>query len=100
MSDFFARRDLGAVTSFADPLAKFDFGFESDEHLVHNDAGLKSGISLEVSFDGQDVHGRAQANGPSKVISWSNHVRKAIWVRKDPTSPLGSVFVEVIATTR
>ena len=59
------------MTSFEDPQSKFAFQFESAEQLIHNDADPTSGISVEVSFDGVNVHGRLQCNGPSKVVNWS-----------------------------
>jgi hypothetical protein len=100
MADFYDRRDLAAVTDFADPLSKFTFGFESDEQLAHNDAAPTSGIAVEISFDGVNVHGRLQAAGPSKVVNWSSHVRRYIWVRRLAGTPAGPTPVEVMATTR
>jgi len=100
MADYYDRRDLAAVTDFNDPLSKFSFEFESDEQLVHNDAPSTADIAVEMSFDGQNVHGRLQSSGPSKVVSWSSHIRKAIWVRRVAGGPAVPVPVEVMATTR
>lgn len=100
MSDYYDRRDLSLVTDFSDPLAKFPFDFESDEQLVHNDSPPTSTITVEVSFDGQNVHGRLQSNGPSKVVNWSGHHRKCIWVRRVAGGPASGCMVEVMATTR
>lgn len=100
MADFYDRRDLSAVTDFADPLAKFPFQFEADEQLVHNDSPPTSVIAIEVSFDGEHVHGRCQSNGPSKVVSWSGHLRKGLWVRRVAGGPPTGCMVEVMATTR
>jgi len=97
MADYFVRRDLAGVVDFADPLAKFAFQFESQEQTVHNDNASASSV-LEVSFDGQNVHARLQGTGPSKVINWSDHVRKQVWVRS--TGGSGARWVEVLAVTR
>lgn len=94
MSDFFERRDMASVTAFTDAGSKFIFNFESSEQLVHND----SVETVEVSFDGQDVHARLQPSGPSKVINWSGHIRRVLWIRRTGVGG-GSKFVEVIAST-
>lgn len=100
MSDYYDRRDLSLVTTFADPLAKFVIDFESAEQLVHNDSPPTSGIVIEVSFDGEHVHGRLQSNGPSKVVNWVSHLRRVVWVRRVAGGPATGCWVEVMATTR
>lgn len=96
MSDYFQRRDMQAVVSFSDPLARFEFEFEGYEQLVFNE----SNVALEISFDGQAVHARSNPTGPSSVIHWSEHIRKRVWVRRESGTGGGSKFVQVLATTR
>jgi hypothetical protein len=98
VSDFYDRRDLSAVVAFSDPLSKFSFNFEAGEQLIHNDSLPTSGNVVEISFDGVEVHARLQSNGPSKVINWSDHLRKYVWVRS--VAPQAGCWVEVMATTR
>jgi hypothetical protein len=96
MSDYFQRRDMSNVTAFTDPLAVFVFEFESYEQLIFNE----SNVAFEISFDGQDVHARSNATGPSSVIHWSDHIRKRVWVRRESGSGGGTKYVQVLATTR
>ena len=96
MSDYYKRRDMQAVTAFTDPLALFEFEFESYEQLVFNE----SNIAFEISFDGNDVHARSNATGPSSVIHWSEHIRKKVWIRRESGTGGGTKYVQVLATTR
>jgi hypothetical protein len=98
MTDIFFRRDIGTVSSFTDSDALFDFPQETREQTVHND-NASAAVVLEVSFDGVNVHARLQGTGPSKVIHWSDHVRKRVYVRKASGSPDGTANVEVLAHT-
>jgi hypothetical protein len=97
VADFYARRDLSAVTAFTDPNSIFEFGFETTEQLVINKG---SGVSFEVSFDGENVHGRLDPTGPSSAMNWVDHVRKKLWIRRVAGGPAGAKFVEVLANTR
>lgn len=99
MADFFARLDISTVNSFTDPGAFVPFEFESTEQTVHNDNSNAAAV-VEVSFDGVTVHARLQGTGPSKVINWSDHVRKKLWLRRAPGGPAGARMVEVLAVTR
>ncbi len=99
MADFFARVDIAAITSFTDPGSLIPFEFESTEQTVHNDNSNANAI-VEVSFDGVTVHARLQGTGPSKVINWSDHVRKKVWLRRAAGGPAGARMVEVLAVTR
>ena len=94
MADFFNRRNVAAVMAFTDASAIFEFGFEATEQLIHNDGNG----TVEVSFDGVNVHARLQITGPSKVVHWSDHVRRRVWVRNAGGG--GPRNVEVLATTR
>lgn len=94
MADFYKRFDVSAVTAFTDPLSLVEFQFESREQLVFNE----SNAVLEVSFDGQNVHARLNATGPSAVIHWSDHVRRKLWVRRIGAGG-GSKFVQILAVT-
>lgn len=97
MADFFDRRDLKGVTSYADPRAQFEFLFDATEQLVHNDA---NNGTLELSWDGVNVHARLQSSGPSKAIVWSDHLRRRVWLRDATPSTSGARNVEVYAVTR
>lgn len=97
MSDFYDRRDVSAITTFTDVNSLFDFKFESDEQLVYNDSNKSA---VEISFDGEAVHGRLEPFGPSKSISWSKHLRKRVYARKVPDAETAAVIVQVYATTR
>lgn len=97
MSDFYDRRDVSSLSSFTDAAALFDFKFEADEQLIYNDSNKSA---VEISFDGQAVHGRLEPYGPSKTISWSGHLRKRAYVRKVPDADSAPLVVQVYATTR
>ena len=99
MADFFTRVDISAITAFTDAGALIPFGFESTEQTVHNDS-TNAGAVVEVSFDGVEVHARLQGTGPSKVINWSEHTRRKLWLRRAAGGPAGARFVEVLAVTR
>lgn len=86
---------MAAVTAFTDPLSLFEFGFEAPEQLTFNE----SNVIMEISFDGQNIHARMNATGPSAVIHWSSHVRRKLWVRRVGAGGSGK-FVQVIAATR
>lgn len=99
MADFFDRRDIQAITAFTDPGSLVEFQFEAHEQTIHNDNSNASSI-VEVSFDGVTVHARLQGTGPSKVINWSDHVRRKVWLRRAAGGPAGARFVEILAVTR
>ena len=99
MADFFTRIDIQAVLNFTDAASLIPFEFESTEQTVHNDNSNAAAV-VEVSFDGQNVHARLQGTGPSKVVNWSEHVRKKLWVRRAAGGPAGARFIEVLAVTR
>jgi len=96
VADYFARRNLGAVTAWTDVLAVFPFLFDADEQLVRNEHKT---ATLEVSFDGENVHARMVGSTPSTVIMWENHVRRSCWVRR-ADGGAGDLWVTVMATTR
>ena len=79
MSDFYDRRDLQAVTDFADPLALFEFGFEAPQQSVLNDT---SDTTFELSWDGLNVHARLASTGPTAAIAWEDHSRSRCFVRR------------------
>jgi hypothetical protein len=97
MPDFFDRRDLANVTSFTDPAARFDFRFEAPEQLIFNES---VNTTYEVSWDGENVHGRLEPTGPSKVINWTDHIRRVVFVRRVAGGPAGTRSVVVMAQTR
>jgi hypothetical protein len=97
VSDFYGRKDVSGIAAFSDAASLFNIAFESDEQLIYNDS-LKSAV--EISFDGEAVHGRLEPFGPSKTISWSGHLRKRVYVRKVPDADLNPLIVIVMATTR
>lgn len=98
MPDFYSRRDMSTVTSFADPNAQFAFPFLAEEQLIFNDS---SDTIFEVSFDGQAVHGRVDFQGLSKAINWTNHCRNIMWIRRLASSGgIGEKIIQVLATTR
>jgi hypothetical protein len=99
VADFFTRIDIQAITAFTDAGSLIPFLFEATEQTVHNDNSNAAAI-VEVSFDGQNVHARLQGTGPSKVVNWSEHVRKKLWVRRVAGGPAGARFIEVLAVTR
>lgn len=98
MADFFTRIDISAILDFSDPASLIPFEFESTEQTVHNDNSNAAAI-VEVSFDGVKVHARLQGTGPSKVINWSGHVRRKVWLRRAAGGPAGARMVEVLAVT-
>jgi hypothetical protein len=98
VADFFTRIDISAITDFTDAGSLIPFDFESIEQTVHNDNSNAASI-VEVSFDGVRVHARLQGTGPSKVIHWSGHVRRKLWVRRVAGGPGGARMVEVLAVT-
>ena len=80
----------------SDADALFDSGFEADQQLIFNEAGAEV---VEVSFDGVNVHGRLEASGPSQAVSFSQHTRKKLFVRR--TGAGGPAMnVVVLANTR
>lgn len=99
MADFFKRLDVSSIAAFTNPSSLVDFLFEASEQTVHNDAS-NAGAVVEVSFDGVNVHARLQGTGPSKVINWSDHVRRRMWIRAGAGGPAGARFVEILAVTR
>lgn len=99
MADFFLRVDIASVNNFTDAGALVWFDFESTEQTVHNDTSSAAAV-VEVSFDGVNVHARLQGTGPSKVINWSQHTRRRLWVRRAAGGPSGPRFVEILAITR
>jgi len=99
VADFFTRVDIAAINAFSDPGSLVEFQFESTEQTVHNDNTNAASV-VEVSFDGVNVHARLQGTGPSKVINWSEHVRRKLWLRRAAGGPSGARFVEILAVTR
>ena len=97
MSDFYVRTDIAAITNFTDAGSLVEFPFEAHEQTIHNDNANASAV-VELSWDGVNVHARLQGAGPSKIISWADHVRKRLWLRS--TGPAGARIVEVLAVTR
>jgi hypothetical protein len=95
MADFAARRDMAAVVAFTDALAVFEFEFEADAQVIINE----SNAVMELSWDGQNVHATLVNNQPSSVISYADHVRKKLWIRRVAGGG-GAKFVQVIASTR
>jgi hypothetical protein len=99
MSDFFNRADYTAVTAFTDPGSLVEFKFDATEQTIHNDNTAADAI-VEVSFDGINVHGRLAGTGSSSVLTWSDHLRTKVWIRRVAGGPLGARMVEVFGSTR
>ena len=94
MPDFGQTRDLVAAVAFTDPDAVFVFGFEADAQTIINE----SNSTMEVSWDGVNVHATLTP-GVLEVVSYSDHLRPRVFVRKVGPA-LGTKNVQVIAATR
>lgn len=95
MPDFYQSVDVQAANAFTDATALVSFGFEATSQVLLNG----SDIPVEVSFDGVNVHATLRTTGPSVTISWSDHLRKALYLRRAGAGA-GAKLVDVFAYTR
>lgn len=95
MADFYVRKDISAVTAFTDTAAQIEFGAEMEVQAVFNEAGAEP---IEVSWDGVAVHARLLQTGPSQAMTWDNHKRRKMWVRRTGVGG-GAMNIQVLAFT-
>lgn len=102
MSVYFAKRDLGSVTTFSDAASLFDFKFDSEYLEVCNSS---SSVAFELSFDGIGVHGYlfpTVASSPpvgAAICRFDDHTSSKLYIRRAAGSG-GTHEVTVRAWTR
>lgn len=67
-----------AITPLTASFEKFDFQRTMDSHQLVNDSALGSGLNLEFSYDGTNVHGILY---PCDVATYDNRRRNKIFLR-------------------
>lgn len=94
MPDFYVRRDLQLVTAFTQAAALVDFDCELPQQTVRN----RGPATVEVSFDGINVHAVIDADGSfGCVTAWDHHKRKRLWLRA--VAPAAPNPVDVLAAS-
>lgn len=90
VKDFFQKVDVANASSWSE--VSFA-GVPPDEQTLVN----LSGVVVEISFDGSNVHGELAATGATSVLEWNDHTRGAVYLRRQTGTGGGPLYVHVYA---
>jgi hypothetical protein len=94
MGDFFQKVDISNLTTFT----LVPFGAPMAAQALDNESGL----AVEVSFDGTNVHMVLAASGATQAVSWGDgvpHLRPGVYLRRQTGTGGGPLYVNVSAGT-